>query len=593
MAVPAPIDPAARHALRPSLVPTPMPGTPTGRALRIGLALAGVGVSAADLFLPVRALWHLPISVVQALVLLGALRIAWKETSGRWRPRVASVVVALVALAFVASKIDVALSRARAAGAGSAYSLYSVLVLAAIVALPLIGHRVVASFGAQLARTPTRLSALSFAAISVFGGIVLTLPPSLQRIRSASLVDGIFTATSAVCVTGLTVNDVPATYSRFGQIVIMALVQIGGLGIMALAAAVGVVAGRRLQIRSAVALSEVLDSESLASIRGQLRFILAWTFGVEAVGVAVLWARFASDPATAGNAFFLALFHAVSAFGNAGFALFPGNLTPYAGDWTVCLTIAGLIVLGGIGFPVAREVLRLVRESLAGRRGRRPSLHTILACTATALLLVGGTVGFLVLEAGRPSMRGLPIGDRLLAAIFQSATTRTAGFNTIDFGAVGAPALFFTIVLMFIGACPSSTGGGIKTTTAATLAAALWAEIRGRPQTRILRRAISPSTVRKAMGTMVVSLAIVSLMFFLLCLVEDHPFDRLLFETVSAFATVGLSTGITPSLGATGKVIVILTMLVGRVGPLTLAIAFASPGRPAAVTLPEERVLIG
>jgi trk system potassium uptake protein TrkH len=471
-------------------------------------------------------------------------------------------------------------------------------------ALGLIGAHRLERFLASMADHPARLMVVSFGLTATLGGLLLTLPFSLVRVADASLVDGLFTSVSAVCVTGLAVNNVSQTYTLFGQGVICALIQVGGLGIMVLSAFFSIVAGRRLRVRSTAVMAEMVDADSFASFRRSVAGIVLFTLVIELAGVLVLYKAFTAYPeiahasaseASLGGArgyAWAAVFHAVSAFCNAGFSIFRDGLVPFVGSWPVSLAVMALIVVGGIGFPVLDELVTIAVHKLRRRRAPRLTLHARVVLSTTALLIVLGMVCFLLLE-WRATLSGRPWHTRLLASAFQSVTTRTAGFNTLDFGAMQSVTLLVTCVLMFVGGSPGSTAGGIKTTTLATLFASLRAELRGFEAARLLRRALPDGTVRRAMGVSVLSVGIVVSIIFLLLLTERHEPMRLVFEAVSAFGTVGLSTGITPELSVPGKLIISGAMFVGRIGPLTLALAIATRSARSTFRLPEERVAIG
>ena len=458
-------------------------------------------------------------------------------------------------------------------------------------------------FLSEAADHPARLMAVSFGLCCFVGGFLLSLPEAVRDVRDASFLDGLFHATSAVCVTGLAVSDIGATYTRFGQVVLLVLVQIGGLGIMSLSASFAVLAGRRLRVKQTAVLAEMIDASSISELRRSLFAIVGYTLIFEAMGAGLLWLLAGlypeitlgpEDPhpiAGAGDRVWWAVFHSVSAFCNAGFSLSHGNLAGFAGSWGVCAVIMALIVLGGIGFPVIDELRRHAWSRLRRRRPPRPSLHLRVSLAYTGALIAGVALVVLVLEWGR-SLSHLSWPSRVLSALFSSVTLRTAGCNTVDFGVMGPAMLVLCCAVMFIGACPGSCGGGVKTTTFATLLAHLRAELRGEPA-RLFDRQISEAVTRKATGVAFLSVLLVAVLFLALLLVEDHAPLRLLFEVVSAFATCGLSTGITGSLTGAGKVLIILAMFVGRIGPLTLALAMARTARRSPVSLPEERVMIG
>ena len=456
----------------------------------------------------------------------------------------------------------------------------------------------------SLADHPARLMALSFAVVALLGGFLLTLPVSLQRVQEGDFVAGLFTATSAVCVTGLIVNDIASTYTAFGQAVIFVLIQAGGLGIMVLTASVAILAGRRLRTRSTATLAEMIDAESFAALRHTIRHIFIFTIVIEATGALVLYLAFkdvpeiglgpeSADPlAGAGSHVWSAVFHSVSAFCNAGFSLCHGNLIRFTGSVPVSGTIAFLITLGGLGFPVLDELWVRVKRRRSGLANRRLSFHSRLVLRTSAGLVMFGTLAYLLLE-WNGTLHDLSWGDRLIAAVFQSVTTRTAGFNTLDYGAMAAPTLVITCMLMLVGASPGSTGGGVKTTTFAVLLAAFRAEILGSANPRLMDRSVPEATARRAVAVAVGSFGLITVVWFLLLMTEDIAPLRVLFEVVSAYATCGLSTGITAQLSDVGRVILTFVMFVGRIGPVTIALALVATRRTERFQLPAERVLIG
>jgi trk system potassium uptake protein TrkH len=476
------------------------------------------------------------------------------------------------------------------------------LALALVMALGVAGRGLrLARFLTVVSEHPARLMALSFGVTGVVGALLLSLPVSLETVQSVSLVDNLFMAFSAVCVTGLSVTNVSETYTLFGEVVLCALIQIGGLGIMVLSAAIAVVAGQRLRVKSSAVLAQMVDASSLASLRRTVIVICAYTFAIEAVGAFILHSQFRTYPeivrlqghdlAGPGSAIWAAIFHSVSAFCNAGFSNVHAGLVPFVGNPVLVLPVAVLVVLGGIGFPVLDELSGAVFAWLRRRRPPRLSLNTRVSLWTTGILLSMMTVAYFVLEWGA-SMRSLALTERLSASLFHSAVARTAGFNVIDVGAMLPATLVLTCMAMFIGASPGSTGGGIKTTTVATLYAAMRAELRARPPALFDRR-LPEAMIRKAVGVVFLSLVIVAGGFFLLLLLESHPPLDLLFEITSAFSTTGLSTGITPELTVPGKILITSMMFIGRIGPLTLALAVSATAQERALELPQERLMIG
>ncbi|MGK3959449.1 TrkH family potassium uptake protein [Sorangium sp. So ce118] len=481
----------------------------------------------------------------------------------------------------------------------------SYTVLAFFLALGgLLGRRPLERLLATAAEHPARLMALSFGIATLLGSFLLTLPQSLRSIADASFIDGLFMSASAVCVTGLAVHNVAETYTPFGQAVLLLLVQVGGLGIMVLSTFFAIVAGRKLRLRDAAVMAEMIDAESFARLRRNVAAIVLFTLGIEAIGALALLFSFlpyhpiASGPVAgeplsgAGDHLWAAVFHAVSAFCNAGFSLFQGGLVPLVGSPAVSAVVAALVILGGLGFPVHDELLSRARQRLRGERPPRLSLHSRVVLITTAVLLMVGTAGFLLLE-WRRSMGGLSWPVKVLASFFQSAMTRTAGFNTVDYGLMGPATWMLTCMLMFIGAAPGSTAGGVKVTTVAALFAALRAELRGDEAPHLLGRTIPAATVRRALGLAFLMVVLVSGFLLVMLALEPHDPMGLALETVSAFATVGLSASITPSLSAPGKLVITLAMFIGRIGPLTLAMALANQARARCYRLPEERVGIG
>lgn len=441
--------------------------------------------------------------------------------------------------------------------------------------------------------SPAQFFTISVVALIALGTALLALPAAAGRER-LSLVDAAFTSTSAVCVTGLIVVDTPRELSLFGQIVVLALIQLGGLGYMTLTTVVAVAMGRRLTVQERLALHEALNTETLEGLGRFALAVLKLTLVFELTGAALLALWWWHDLGP-GRAAYFGLFHAVSAFNNAGFALFSDNLAGFRGDWLVNLVVCGLIVCGGLGFVVLRE-LRHAR----GLRFDRLSAHTRLVLVLTAVLIVGAAVTLFFLEGRNgATLAGLPLHERLLASIFQAVSPRTAGFNTIDIGAMAPASLFLLIILMFIGASPGGTGGGVKTTTFGITVAALWAIVRGRDEATIFHRRIPRDGVTRAFFISLIAFLALNTIAGLLLVIEGRQLLPTLFETTSAFGTVGLSMGeggplsLAGHFSASGKLLLMAMMLAGRVGPLTLAVALAGGRTPPRVRYPEGRFLVG
>lgn len=447
------------------------------------------------------------------------------------------------------------------------------------------------------ALSPAALLVGSFAAAILVGAVVLMMPAASTG-QPLTPLEALFMSTSAVCVTGLAVIDPGTRLTPFGQGVLLLLFQGGGLGIMTFAIFVTTVVGRGLSLRDRAVLVDSIHHSPTHELRRLLRHVLRFTLIVEAAGACALWLSWRGQVEDAG---YQSAFHAVSAFCNAGFSLFSDSLVRFRGDAWTNLVVTGLIVVGGLGFLVTFELRDWVFARV--RRVRPPalSLQARLVFATTAGLLGLGFVGFLALEWSN-LLRDLPLGDKLLAAWFQSVTPRTAGFNTLDYGQAAASTLFFTLVLMFVGASPGSTGGGIKTTSLALLLALVRSRSRGHRRASAFQRAIPDAVMDRALTLTLLSGALLGLAGLALLVTElgstpaaasDPRFLALFFEAVSAFATVGLSTGITASLSAPGQLLLVLLMFVGRVGPLTLSLAVATRRERGHFRYAEETVMVG
>ncbi|WP_272976617.1 TrkH family potassium uptake protein [Deinococcus geothermalis] len=441
--------------------------------------------------------------------------------------------------------------------------------------------------------SPPQLIALSFALAILTGGVLLSLPFTHGAGRQVNFLQALFTATSALCVTGLNVVDPSRDFNRLGQVIIMLLIQLGGLGIITFGTVFALLMRRRVNYSERIRLAQQVSAFSAGDVVPLIRNIFLYTFVLEAAGAALLAFRFVPLEGW-GRGLFYAVFHAISAFNNAGFALYSDNLMRFVGDPLVSLVIALLIILGGMGFLVQ---LNVVAHLLNPRRNRL-LIHSKLVLTMMSALLLLGTLTYLGLEWNNPkTLAPLPFGDKLLASFFQSVTTRTAGFNTIDYGAISLGTAFITIILMFIGANPGSTGGGIKTSTFYVMMASAWSMVRGHRDVTLFKRRIDQTTILRAMTVGLLSIGLVNTMFILLLLLNTNlqvSFVNLFFEAVSAFGTVGLSMNTTPLLNAEQQVIIILLMYLGRIGPLTFAVAFNNqePGDP--VRYPAEKdILVG
>ncbi len=444
-------------------------------------------------------------------------------------------------------------------------------------------------------KSPSAVAVGSYLGIALIGMLVLRLPASVQG-EPLSMIDALFLSTSAVCVTGLSpVESLSDTLSPFGWKVLLALIQIGGMGLVLLGTLLFAVVGRRLSVHHAKAIGESY-AEPLG-VFALVRRVLLVTVILELLGAVVLQ-RFLTDRP---GSWFDAAFHSVSAFCNAGFSTFPGGMQDYQTHWGMNLTIVCLILVGGLGFRVLAEVCR---GCLPRREKRRFSLHTRIVLWTSGALILGGMALFLALEwTGRPldglDGRGLSSGHKVLAGLFQSVTLRTAGFNTVDIDKLRSATLLFFCLWMLIGGSPGSTAGGMKTVTWVLVLSSVWAQIRGRSKTTLGGRTILAQQVRHAMTVMAVYLLmLMTVVIVLIEVIPDHvlgdrPLLEVVFESASALGTVGLSTGITPEIPGFGKFILAVTMLVGRVGPLTLVLLIPPSSGDGKISYPEEPVGLG
>ena len=449
--------------------------------------------------------------------------------------------------------------------------------------------------------TPPQIVLLGFLGAIAVGTVLLRMPIAHAPGVRLGWLDALFTATSAVCVTGLIVVDTGGDFSRFGQAVILLLIKSGGLGILSVGALIAFTTGRRLGVVARLGLQAQTNHLQLGGVVRFVRNLLIFTTSAELLGALALWPAMAREAGRAEGAW-LALFHAVSAWNNAGFSLFSDSLMRFADDPWVVAIVPLLFVAGGLGLVVFVDVLsaartRRARRGTPGTGGARVpwSLHTRMALAATGFLVLVGAGGIAILEWSNPATLGaLEPATRPLAAAFQGLTPRTAGFHVLEPAALTPAGQVLTMALMFIGGNPSSTAGGVKTTTIAVLLLAAWAAVRGRGSTIAFGRGISGPLLARAAAVVTLALAVVTLAIFALAVSEAGvPLPILAFEAFSAFGTVGLSMGVTPDLTAAGRLIVVALMLLGRVGLLTvgLALAAAAPERP--LRYPKEDVIIG
>lgn len=437
---------------------------------------------------------------------------------------------------------------------------------------------------------PERLIAYAFAVVIVIGTALLMLPISTTGGDDPPFVSALFTATSCVCVTGLAVVDTGTYWSPFGQVVMLLLIQVGGLGIMTLASIGLVLLGRRIGLRQSVLGAADKGQSGLAFVKRLAKLVAVLTLTFEAIGTAIFAIRmYVSYDYSAWKSFWYGLFHCVSAFNNAGFGLLPTNLSPWVQDWPVNLVVMTLIVAGGLGFPVWLELYEHRLRDL-----RHLSVHTKVMIVGTAALLVAGTVSVLVFEWGNPGTLGqYDTVHKILPSMFQSVTPRTAGFNSLDYSQMREETWLTQIMLMFVGAGPASTGGGIKVTTMAVLFLFIVSEARGVPDTVMFGRRVPISAIRQAFSITFIAINAIVIGTLVMMIDSDISFVRLLFEAFSAFGTVGLSTGITFTLPDLSKYVLVALMYLGRVGPFTLALAFALRQRPVKFRYAAEAPIIG
>ena len=434
--------------------------------------------------------------------------------------------------------------------------------------------------------SPNQILVLGFLSTIIVGTFLLHLDGASANEGHIEWIDAIFTATSATCVTGLIVLDTGSDFSLFGQWVILILFQIGGLGIMTFSTMFAFLLGKKISLRQRLIIQESLNQFSIGGLVRLAKYILLFTLFFEGLGTLLLylnWHQLSSPH----SSLFLSFFHAVSAFCNAGFSLFSDSLEAYISNTGINIIFLILIIFGGIGFLVLVEFYEYPKR-------KRFSLHSKLVIVTTVILLVLGTVGILLLEnQNLDTIQPYSLKGRLLSSFFQSATARTAGFNTIPIGLMSHSALLFLIVLMFIGASPTSTGGGIKTTTFCILFLRMYYTLKGRNNLYVYRRQIADDVVNKAWVILMLSMSWITVMTLFLSYFESFDFIKLFFEIISAFGTVGLSTGITSTLSSPGKIIIILTMFFGRLGPLALALSLIINRQAESIQYPEDRVMVG
>ncbi|RDI43115.1 TrkH family potassium uptake protein [Falsibacillus pallidus] len=431
--------------------------------------------------------------------------------------------------------------------------------------------------------SPSQLLFLIFGFFILAGAVLLKLPFSTKQ--SITWIDAIFTSTSAMTVTGLGTVDTPETFTRIGEIIIAVLIQLGGLGIMSFAVLIYIMLGKKIGIKQRMVIQQALNQINIGGVIKLVKYLFLFSLSIELIAMVVLAFRWVPLFGWK-EGLFDSFFHAISAFNNAGFALWSDNLTQFAGDPTVNIVITTLIIIGGLGFTVLVDMF-------IKRRWSKLSLHSKMMIVSTIVINIVSMAFIFLFEYGNSKTLGpLPLGEKLWTSYFQAITTRTAGFNTIDIGSMDESTIFLFLILMFIGAGSASTGGGIKLTTFLVIGLAVISFIRGKDDVFIFKRTIKPNIVMKSLAITITSISIVVLAVFLLNITEKASFVKVLFEVVSAFGTVGVTMGLTGSLSFLGKIIIILVMFAGKLGPLTLAFLIAKPNK-ANFKYPSEEVMTG
>lgn len=435
---------------------------------------------------------------------------------------------------------------------------------------------------------PAQILILGFLSVIVLGAVILTLPVSSVKGKIAFL-DALFTSTSAVCVTGLVVVDTGTYWTMFGKTVIMILIQIGGLGIVTFATSIALVFGKKITLRNRMLMQESLNQSSLQGIIRLTKYVFLSAFAIEVAGAVLLAFRFVPDYGLVEGIGF-SIFHSVSAFCNAGFDII-GNfssLTGYSGDLIINIVIPFLLISGGVGFFVIADMMNF-------RSIRKLSLHTKLVLVTTGILLASSFILVFVLEYNNPKTMGdMDLGGKIAASFFQAASPRTAGFNTVDIDSLEPATKFLTVLLMFIGGSPGSTAGGIKTTTFALQILFIVSLFRGKEDLEFANRRINRANYFKSLAVFTVALLFCCFMTLALAIAEpDTPIFKLIFESFSAFGTVGLSTGITPGLSSAGKLIIMTLMFFGRLGALTIVLGIGKGSNGSKIRYPEGKVVVG
>lgn len=433
--------------------------------------------------------------------------------------------------------------------------------------------------------------ALGFLILIFIGGTILSLPIASADGNFTNYLDSVFTATSAVCVTGLVTVDTGTHWNTFGKVIVILLIQVGGLGFMCLSTFLAVILGKKITLKERLLVQESMNAFDIQGLVKMVTYVIKFTFSVELIGAIILSTQLIPEFGVVRGILY-SLFHSISAFCNAGFDLFGHfeSLTNHNTNSVILITIATLIILGGLGFTVISELYKYPSQKI-----KRLSLHSKVVLSVTAVLIIGGTLGMLLLEYNNPETLGvMGLKDKLLNAYFAAVTPRTAGFNSISTDVMTGASKFLTIILMFIGGSPGSTAGGIKTATFGIIVLTVVSVIKGREDTEVFGRHLSKETVYKAFALLIIAMSLVTFVTMILTITESkEKFIDLLYEATSAFGTVGITTGVTQRLSTIGKILIAITMYLGRVGPLTVALALTTRKRGKGFKYPEGKILIG
>jgi trk system potassium uptake protein TrkH len=437
--------------------------------------------------------------------------------------------------------------------------------------------------------TPVRVLSLGFALVIFTGACLLTLPVAAISGESTPFIDCLFTSTSAVCVTGLVTVDTGTHWTYFGKTVIISLIQIGGLGFMSFATLIALLLGKKITLKERLVMQEAMNAFDLQGLVRMAKYILIFTFSVEFIGALLLSTQFIPEFGL-GKGIYYSIFHSISAFCNAGFDLI-GNfrsLTPYYNNTVIIVTIGLLIAVGGLGFSVWTEIYN-------NKGLKRISLHSKVAISITVVLIFGGALLMFLFEFNNPgTMKDMSLKGKLLSSWFASVTPRTAGYNSISTSDMSMAGRFLTVILMFIGGSPGSTAGGIKTTTFGIVLFTIISIIKGKDDTEIFKKRLSKDLVQRALVVSMLGFVLVILVTMILSVTETGvSFEYLLYEATSAFATVGLTLGLTPNLSLIGKVVLIFTMYLGRVGTLTVVLSLTKNRKVNLIKYPEDKILVG